>query len=145
MRDYLTKDQYAALSLARRKISKIEKVTMEKPRKKELLDCPFCGSEADIECQGKSAWVVGCMNKSCEVFLPTYSWFTSRENAINAWNTRPAMSTWLEGQVPSVEIIERIIRLLQSDICGETLLDDDNAAAKLIHALLLRKLTGKVT
>ena len=65
-------------------------MTMEKPRKKELLNCPFCGSEADIECQGKSAWEVECMNESCGVFLPLDSWFTSRDNAINAWNTRPS-------------------------------------------------------
>lgn len=55
----------------------------------ELKPCPFCGSEADIKCEGKNAWSVECMNEHCGVFLPTDSWYISRENAIKAWNTRP--------------------------------------------------------
>lgn len=109
---------------------------MSNIKKDDLAPCPFCGSEADIECQGKSAWVVGCMNKSCEVFLPTYSWFTSRENAINAWNTRPAMSTWLEGEIkniPQDEVIDAIVNNFS-----------DKDIYEAIISLITRKLTGKV-
>lgn len=46
----------------------------------KLLPCPFCGGEAELdEYCGK--YVVFCKNSSC-------SWRETKEQAIEAWNTR---------------------------------------------------------
>lgn len=108
-----------------------ERVTMEKPRKKETYEHREVDGMTEVD---------------------------SRYNA--GWNDHDdAMSTWLEGEVPTVEQVAYAIRevIFESD---EVIVQDPGhnadpnkryislrAARKLagnVHALLLRKLTGKV-
>lgn len=55
--------------------------------------------------------------------------------AING--TIDAMSTWLEGEVPTVESIEKVLDETIESCCPKF------KGAKAIHELLTRKLTGK--
>lgn len=55
--------------------------------REELRACPFCGQEAELHQEGKNAWGIECMG--CHVFLPSDSWYLTKEIAIKAWNTRP--------------------------------------------------------
>ncbi len=52
----------------------------EKP---ELLNCPFCGHEADLQENLEHDWRVDCVN--CPV--ATY-WQQDREQAVEKWNHR---------------------------------------------------------
>lgn len=58
--------------------------------KKELKDCPFCGSNencgVDINSEGKHQWYVSC--DKCNIYMPSDNYYLSREFAIEAWNTR---------------------------------------------------------
>lgn len=108
---------------------------MEKPRKKELLDCPFCGNKAltkieqprmdsdNVPKYCKCSYGPCCASR---IYWP-----------IEQWNTR-AMSTWLEGEVPTVEEIEKVLDETIESCCPKF------KGAKAIHELLTRKLTGKV-
>jgi len=112
---------------------------MEKPRKKELLDCPFCGNKAltkieqprmdsdNVPKYCKCSYGPCCASR---IYWP-----------IEQWNTR-AMSTWLEGEVPSEEEITDTINMVS--LISISIDDERRLIAKAIHALLLRKLTGKV-
>ena len=61
----------------------------------------------------------------------------ARYNA--GWNDHDdAMSTWLEGEVPTVEEIEKVLDETIESCCLKF------KGAKAIHALITRKLTGKV-
>ena len=103
---------------------------MEKPRKM-ILDCPFC-NEVMTEFGGGFGHTKH--NKSsCPI---AGQFFDNAE--VNAWNTRPAMSTWLEGEVPTVEEIEKVLDETIESCCLKF------KGAKAIHALITRKLTGKV-
>lgn len=53
-------------------------------------------------------------------------------------DTIDAMSTWLEGEVPTVEEIEKVLDETIESCCPKF------KGAKAIHELLTRKLTGKV-
>lgn len=59
----------------------------------ELLPCPFCGGEAelqpsyDMDTGEVDGWFVWCNNKECECAPETREHFTEAE-AITAWNTR---------------------------------------------------------
>ena len=72
--------------------------------KAELKDCPFCGrSEGngiDIHCDGKSEWYVAC--DYCNILLPTDCYITSREIAIEKWNTRNHIVSLDEDQITKV-------------------------------------------
>jgi Lar family restriction alleviation protein len=72
----------------------------EKMNEKKLKNCPFCGGEAIThsrcsyeETGGETMFFARC--KHCGVEGP---WSYSKENAINAWNTR----------VPMQKIVERL-------------------------------------
>jgi len=55
----------------------------------ELKACPFCGSEAFIW-RIATGYKVSC-KKDCVTMPPRHDMgFTSKEEAIKAWNTRPA-------------------------------------------------------
>jgi len=58
----------------------------------ELKKCPFCGGKLVLWSEGleKHKWFISCP-KGC-IILPAgkNSWFTSKESAINACNTRPS-------------------------------------------------------
>ena len=57
----------------------------------------------------------------------------------DGWNIAiDAMSTWLEGEVPTVEEIEKVLDETIESCCLKF------KGAKAIHALITRKLTGKV-
>ena len=58
----------------------------------ELKPCPFCGSEAVLECRDEDYnddWIVYCLNLDgeCE-FCPCTKYHETAEDAIEAWNTR---------------------------------------------------------
>lgn len=111
---------------------------MEKPRKM-ILDCPFC-NEVMTEFGGGFGHTKH--NKSsCPI---AGQFFDNAE--VNAWNTRPAMSTWIEGEVPTKDSIELEIHRyfdkgLKSDKPTNITID---FLAQAIHALITQKLTGKV-
>jgi Lar family restriction alleviation protein len=74
--------------------------------KEKLKRCPFCGGEAGIYQAGKNGilskhkWYAECIK--CAVGLPPFAneYYTSKEEAIKAWNARPEID---------VEGIEEII------------------------------------
>jgi len=133
---------------------------MEKPRKKGLLPCPFCDSDAVLYGSNiTTGFGVYCSKIECGVNIydmytkdgEQYATMRSKEDAIKAWNTR-AMSTWLEGEVPSesdiyMKLCEK--RLLQND-AGNIVIEFHKYnqhledLSKAINKLLTRKLTGKV-
>lgn len=125
---------------------------MEKPRKKELLDCPFCGNKAltkieqprmdsdNVPKYCKCSYGPCCASK---IYWP-----------IEQWNVR-AISTWLEVEVPTVEDIKEVLDST-IDASYMTAIDYRNhaeakkryenssyKAAEAIHELIKRKLTGK--
>ena len=54
-----------------------------------LRECPFCGSEAICETVGhREICGVLCSNEACFLVNGTTNLFTSKEQAIEAWNTR---------------------------------------------------------
>lgn len=60
----------------------------------ELLPCPFCGGEAEIEeiseensHTGTAGYAAGCANSECLVYQ-TFDKFALRKDAVKAWNTR---------------------------------------------------------
>lgn len=61
-----------------------------------LLSCPFCGGEAGIDSdkigKGKSLYYAYCKN-DC---ITQYGYYSSKESAIKAWNTRKPMERILE-------------------------------------------------
>ena len=61
-----------------------------------LLSCPFCGGEAGIDSdkigKGKSLYYAYCKN-DC---ITQYGYYSSKESAIKAWNTRKPMESILE-------------------------------------------------
>lgn len=54
----------------------------------ELLPCPFCGSKANLGDSREGFWV-NCLKGGC-IVLPSDDdiFFTSKETAIEHWNTR---------------------------------------------------------
>ena len=62
----------------------------------KLLSCPFCGGEAGIDSdkigKGKSLYYAYCKN-DC---ITQYGYYSSKESAIKAWNTRKPMESILE-------------------------------------------------
>ena len=56
----------------------------------ELLPCPWCGKKPELahyETFDNDEWAVACVGECCEIQPATNSYFT-REQAIEAWNTR---------------------------------------------------------
>ena len=109
---------------------------MEKPRKM-ILDCPFC-NEVMTEFGGGFGHTKH--NKSsCPI---AGQFFDNAE--VNAWNTRPAMSTWLEGEVPTVKEIHKILCYEAKSKKWNLEEAEIYEASIAIDAFLTRKLTGKV-
>lgn len=66
----------------------------EDPYKSDLLPCPFCGASAFIyhdmrRIKSKKIWCkIGC-KYDCVTMPPRHDmWFTSEDEAANAWNRR---------------------------------------------------------
>ncbi len=65
----------------------------------DLKACPFCGYEAEIDTISQTQetkqdiWGVCCSNEQCFMLDGTTALFLSREEAIEAWNSRPALLT----------------------------------------------------
>lgn len=59
-----------------------------------VLPCPLCGSKATIQqdITGKESYHVVCNNVKdmCNLISGLTTWGESEENALKAWNTRPA-------------------------------------------------------
>lgn len=60
---------------------------------KNLLPCPFCGSEAVIsehapKIHGNFQWMICCENNKCPMDSVRVSGMDTKETAIKAWNTR---------------------------------------------------------
>ena len=69
----------------------------------ELLPCPFCGSEADVE----GAWggyVPLCLNEECGCELGV---FKTREEAVAAWSRRVKGSTIHASRISSGRLMRR--------------------------------------
>lgn len=63
---------------------------MQKNDYQKLLECPFCGREADVTevyMGRKKIYRVECMEIDCPVKVSTFT-FGTREEAIEMWNTR---------------------------------------------------------
>ncbi len=112
---------------------------MEKPRKKELIDRTqtiIHGIRA-FASYGIGARIYGDGVDNIHL-----------QKAITAAKDIESMSTWIEGEVPSVEEIQRILeqerwKLGIKIINGEKLVTThNNNVAQAIHALITRKLTG---
>ena len=59
----------------------------------KLKPCPLCNGIAEVHQRNRFEYLVKCRNTtSCGIRLPNYNYFTSEENAIKAWNTRPSES-----------------------------------------------------
>lgn len=57
-------------------------------KKRDLLPCPFCGSEAEmLHNVGKYAFAVACTKEMCAGNAPLLR-YDSEEEAAEAWNTR---------------------------------------------------------
>ena len=56
----------------------------------EILDCPFCGGEAEVESQS-CGWRVACQSIECATQGPWPTDCTEAE-ALTAWNTRAVNS-----------------------------------------------------
>ena len=57
--------------------------------KEELKQCPFCGGEAHVGTVTKILYCVGCLDTNC-MGKTWHKSFTSKDDAIEAWNTRPS-------------------------------------------------------
>ena len=112
---------------------------MEKPRKKELLDRTqtiIHGIRA-FASYGIGARIYG--DGVDDIHL---------QKAITAAKDIESMSTWLEGQVPTVLEIEEVIKStwfskgIEKKVSEGLLKTSVNNLAKAIHALITRKLRG---
>ena len=83
-----------------------------------VLPCPLCGSKATIQqdITGKESYHVVCNNVKdmCNLISGLTTWGESEENALKAWNTRPAppigrcgeCKNWNEGDCYRQELTE---------------------------------------
>ena len=76
----------------------------------ELLKCPFCGGKAHIaECvgyRGDVSYTVNCDAIHDCIASDSGFWYSSREAAIAAWNTRATLGS---GKVVSRELVQQVI------------------------------------
>jgi hypothetical protein len=66
----------------------------KKTNKIDLLGCPFCGKEPEIDkyrLRGVMVWNVSCMNDDCDVHVETDD-FRSLEESIKVWNQRTSVN-----------------------------------------------------
>ncbi len=61
----------------------------QKNSKRELLPCPFCGSEVVMDVIMKTNYGIHCPNEQCLLLNGTTIIFRDKENLITSWNTRP--------------------------------------------------------
>ena len=69
--------------------------TSDKTSDKRLLSCPFCGGEGEVHEYNSFWYKVGCNNQKCFLYI-TAQVFNSKEEAIEAWNTRKPMQNIVE-------------------------------------------------
>lgn len=105
----------------------------------ELKNCPCCYSNNIAE-----RFTSVCCRECGLSIDEGYSIEESRK----LWNTRPAMSTWIEGEVPTVGELMEVLndRTTWHPKSGIVFRDDVSltSMAEAIHELFQRKLTGKV-
>ena len=56
-----------------------------------LMPCPFCGSKGELHRKGvgdDALWIVECANDFCPASYMIGNVYSSKEKAIEAWNTR---------------------------------------------------------
>lgn len=75
----------------------------------ELKPCPFCGEEHiclfESYDDNGPCFVVGCVSKDCLGHVATSWHFDTKEEVINAWNTRPTEErAYSEGYEDAVEV-----------------------------------------
>lgn len=66
----------------------------------ELLPCPFCGGEAELESDDGATGAqhfVECCSHECIGFFRPYNTFATKSDAAKAWNTRAALAAQREG------------------------------------------------
>lgn len=81
----------------------------------DLKPCPFCGGDKNIICRtdydGRDAYAVSCRYPECHgaIFMLGYGYFTTKEEAIAAWNTRREFAPVVIHQVDEdrIEQLER--------------------------------------
>jgi len=56
----------------------------------KLLPCPFCGGEAKLHSKRENNHSQSVLCLKCDIRLPVWDdeYYTSKDNAIKAWNTR---------------------------------------------------------
>ena len=131
---------------------------MEKPRKKELLPCPFCGEQPEKATATTPRGIIyflECTNDKCPAHTVSVCGDHFEQSSINKWNTR-AMSTWLEGEVPTEKEINEVIDRYMPCSCIDAYKKRNMSApdcancnhkeelSEAIHELIKRKLKGKV-
>lgn len=58
------------------------------PHWASLLNCPFCGGEAELVADGDGVYA-GCATKQC-LIKPITETYPTKRDAIRAWNRRPS-------------------------------------------------------
>lgn len=58
------------------------------PHWASLLNCPFCGGEAELVADGDGVYA-GCATKKC-LIKPITDTYPTKRDAIRAWNRRPS-------------------------------------------------------
>lgn len=99
----------------------------------KLLPCPFCGGEAEIDSdkigKGKSLYYAYCKNYC----ITQYGYYSSKESAITAWNTRKPMERILERLETESDLAEKEMERareqnpLQYERCDSYICAIDNA------------------
>ncbi len=71
----------------------------------DLLPCPFCGCEAELEHLENTQWSVGCLEGDhgpC-IGYQSFTTFARRSEAIAAWNQRAALQYFEATLRPMIE------------------------------------------
>ena len=79
----------------------------------ELKPCPFCGAAAKAKPMGATTFTVMCEN------LHRINLFASKDEAVAAWNTRPAPAATDTGLETVGNITEECLLELKQMLCGE--------------------------
>lgn len=70
-------------------VDKLLKESKEEKKEPELLPCPWCQSNAEINIsEYSSRYDIACSNSDCTVCPALQDWFDTKQEAIDAWNLR---------------------------------------------------------
>lgn len=108
--------------------------------KTDLLPCPFCGEDAHFvhyESYDNDDWSVECVNADCELEPSTRCYFT-KEQAIEAWNTRSEReaATLGGGRLTAEQVREAWTGNLKRDCLYDPPMPDWQAIADELSAAL---------